>query len=214
MVSKLSNIIADQLISMGRFKEEDRAVYQFGLEMLLLNVFNILTAALIGVAMGQIMESFLFLALFIPLRCHAGGYHAGNPLLCYLMSNAVIVIILLLLRTPPEMVERGAGLVFLILFSGMAAILAPVENLNKPLDEVEKKVYGIRTRIVLVLEVLIGFVCYAAACFQGVWIVTLTIVLMVITEILGLMQNTYSRSRNPEKMGGYSKEAGDRGKYS
>jgi accessory gene regulator B len=187
-------MIAGNLVSMGRFEEEDRAIYQFGLEMLFLNIFNIITAAFIGLAMGQLLESFMFLALFIPLRCHAGGYHAGNPLCCYVLSNAVIVLVLLLLRTPPEMVERGAGLFLLIISSGMAAILAPVENLNKPLDEVEKKVYGIRTRIVLAVEVLIGFVCYAAAHSPGVWIVTLTIVLMVITELLGLLQNTYSRS--------------------
>lgn len=195
MFKKLSNMIADHLISMGSFMEEDRAIYQFGLEMLFLNFFNILSAAMIGLFMGQLLESIIFLALFIPLRCHSGGYHAGNPLCCYLLSNAVIVLILLLLRTPPELVEQGAGLVFLFLSSGMAAILSPVENLNKPLDEVEKKVYGIRTRVVIVLEVFIGLICYAASFFQGVWIITLTIVLMLITEILGLLQNTNCRSR-------------------
>lgn len=195
MLRKISNTIADNLISIGRFEKEDKAIYQFGLEMLFLNTFNIITTALIGLAMGQLLESFMFLALFIPLRCHAGGYHANNALFCYLLSNSVIVLVLLLLRTPPEMVERGVGLFFLILSSGIAAILAPVENLNKPLDDVEKKVYKIRTRIVLVVEVFIGFICYAAAYSQGVWIVVLTINLMVITELLGLLQNTYSRSR-------------------
>lgn len=195
MLRKLSNAIADNLISIGRFKEEDKAIYQFGLEMLLLNMFNIITTALIGLAMGRLLESFMFLALFIPLRCHAGGYHANNAFCCYLLSNSVIVLVLLLLNNPPAMVERGTGLFFLIFSSGIAAILAPVENLNKPLDDIEKKVYKIRTRIVLVAEVLIGFICYAAAYFQGVWIVVLTINLMVITEFLGLMQNTYRRSR-------------------
>lgn len=195
MLRKLSNTIADNLISIGRFEEEDKAIYQFGLEMLLLNTFNIITTALIGLAMGQLLESFMFLALFIPLRCHAGGYHAKNALCCFMLSNFVMILVLLLLRTPPEMVERGAGLFFLILSSGIAAILAPVENLNKPLDDVEKKVYKIRTRIVLVVKVFIGFICYAAAYFHGVWIIVLTINLMVITEILGLLQNTYSRSR-------------------
>lgn len=195
MFRRLSIRIADQLISMGRFMEEDRAIYQFGLEMLFLNLVNLLSAAFIGLFMGQLLECFLFLALFIPLRCHAGGYHAENPLCCYFLSNAVIVFVLLLLRTPPEIMERGAGVVFLTLSAGMAAILAPVENLNKPLDEVEKRVYGFRTRIVLIIEVLIGLVCYAYAYDQGVWIVLLTIALMVITELLGLLQNTFSRSR-------------------
>lgn len=195
MFRRLSIRIADQLISMGRFMEEDRAIYQFGLEMLFLNLVNLLSAAFIGLFMGQLLECFLFLALFIPLRCHAGGYHAENPLCCYFLSNAVIVFVLLLLRTPPVFMERGAGVIFLTLSAGMAAILAPVENLNKPLDEVEKRVYGFRTRIVLIIEVLIGLVCYAYAYDQGVWIVLLTIALMVITELLGILQNTFSRSR-------------------
>lgn len=195
MFRRLSIRIADQLISMGRFMEEDRAIYQLGLEMLFLNLVNLLSAAFIGLFMGQLLECFLFLALFIPLRCHAGGYHAENPLCCYFLSNAVIVFVLLLLRTPPVMMERGAGVAFLTLSAGMAAILAPVENLNKPLDEVEKRVYGFRTRIVLIIEVLIGLVCYASAYDQGVWIVLLTIALMVITELLGILQNTFSRSR-------------------
>lgn len=195
MFRRLSIRIADQLISMGRFMEEDRAIYQFGLEMLFLNLVNLLSAAFIGLFMGQLLECFMFLALFIPLRCHAGGYHAENPLCCYFLSNAVIVFALLLLRTPPVMMARGAGVVFLLLSAVMAAILAPVENLNKPLDEAEKRVYGFRTRVVLIIQVLIGLVCYAYAYYQGVWIILLTIVLMVITELLGLLQNTFSRSR-------------------
>lgn len=195
MFRRLSIRIADQLISMGRFMEEDRAIYQFGLEMLFLNLVNLLSAAFIGLFMGQLLECFMFLALFIPLRCHAGGYHAENPLCCYFLSNAVIVFALLLLRTSPVMMARGAGVVFLLLSAGMAAILAPVENLNKPLDEAEKRVYGFRTRVVLIIQVLIGLVCYAYAYYQGVWIILLTIVLVVITELLGLLQNTFSRSR-------------------
>lgn len=195
MFRRLSIRIADQLISMGRFMEEDRAIYQFGLEMLFLNLVNLLSAAFIGLFMGQLLECFMFLALFIPLRCHAGGYHAENPLCCYFLSNAVIVFALLLLRTSPVMMARGAGVVFLLLSAVMAAILAPVENLNKPLDEAEKRVYGFRTRVVLIIQVLIGLVCYAYAYYQGVWIILLTIVLVVITELLGLLQNTFSRSR-------------------
>lgn len=195
MFRRLSIRIADQLISMGRFMEEDRAIYQFGLEMLFLNLVNLLSAAFIGLFMGQLLECFMFLALFIPLRCHAGGYHAENPLCCYFLSNAVIVFALLLLRTSPVMMARGAGVVFLPLSAVMAAILAPVENLNKPLDEAEKRVYGFRTRVVLIIQVLIGLVCYAYAYYQGVWIILLTIVLMVITELLGLLQNTFSCSR-------------------
>ncbi|WP_313342428.1 accessory gene regulator B family protein [Lacrimispora sp.] len=195
MFRRLSIRIADQLISMGRFMEEDRAIYQLGLEMLFLNLVNLLSAAFIGLFMGQLLECFMFLALFIPLRCHAGGYHAENPLCCYFLSNAVIVFALLLLRTPPVMMARVEGVVFLLLSAGMAAILAPVENLNKPLDEAEKRVYGFRTRVVLIIQVLIGLVCYAYAYYQGVWIILLTIALMVITELLGLLQNTFSRSR-------------------
>ncbi|MBS5957907.1 MAG: accessory gene regulator B family protein [Clostridiales bacterium] len=175
--------------------EEERAIYQFGLEMLFLNLVNLLSAAFIGLFMGQLLECFMFLALFIPLRCHAGGYHAENPLCCYFLSNAVIVFALLLLRTSPVMMARGAGVVFLLLSAVMAAILAPVENLNKPLDEAEKRVYGFRTRVVLIIQVLIGLICYAYAYYQGVWIILLTIVLVVITELLGLLQNTFSRSR-------------------
>jgi accessory gene regulator B len=93
------------------------------------------------------------------------------------------------------MMARGEGVVFLLLSAGMAAILAPVENLNKPLDEAEKRVYGFRTRVVLIIQVLIGLVCHAYAYYQGVWIILLTIALMVITELLGLLQNTFSRSR-------------------
>ena len=195
MFRRLSIRIADQLISMGRFMEEDRAIYQFGLEMLFLNLVNLLSAAFIGLFMGQLLECFMFLALFIPLRCHAGGYHAENPLCCYFLSNAVIVFALLLLRTSPVMMARGAGVVFLLLSAVMAAILAPVENLNKPLDEAEKRVYGFRTRVVLIIQVHICLVCHAYAYYQGVWIILLTIALMVITELLGLLQNTFSCSR-------------------
>ena len=53
---------------------------------------NILLSLMIGVCMGMPGYCVLFLCMLVPLRSDAGGYHAPNLFICYLLSFASLIL--------------------------------------------------------------------------------------------------------------------------
>lgn len=98
--------------------------------------------------------------MYMPLRIYAGGYHARTQLRCYISSVVLIVAVLLAIEFIPW---TNFIVITISIVSGLIIfILSPVEDMNKPLDAAEVKVYGKKTRIILGLELcalvlLVGF---------------------------------------------------------
>lgn len=191
MTKNLVSLLTEYLVNTGAIERQDRDIYVYGLELLFLNILNLVTAVVIGMALGQLFECFLFLALFIPLRSYAGGYHAKNSLYCYLVSCFVIVSALLLVRLSPKVMEYDFNLLLMFGSSAVIAILAPVENINKPLESEEIQIYGKLARYILMIEVFISIICHYFSYDKLSWLVTLTIFIVAITELSGKVQNNY-----------------------
>lgn len=150
MFAKLSDSITKSLAESGRIEAENVALCQYGVKQLLTILLNWITTLAIGWAFGMIWESILFTAAYIPLRSYAGGFHAKTPVRCYLYSIFMIIAVLMVLRFVPEQ-NICDGIAYFI-SSVIFWRLAPVEDQNKPLDEIEKKVFRRRTIFVWCLE--------------------------------------------------------------
>lgn len=194
MIAKLSNIVTEKLISQKNITQEDREIYAFGLELLFTNCINFIVMGAAAAAMGQLTGYVIFLVLFAPLRSLAGGYHAKSSLSCFILSNSVTAIILLLFPNVPEMVTGVSGLYLFFAVAGTAALLAPVENMQKPLEKEEKKVYGRYGRLMIAAETVIAFFLHRSSYFQYFWLVLLIMILITLSEIMGVIQNR-NRSR-------------------
>lgn len=152
--SSLSDKIIDKLIQMGSIKEGEKELYAYGLEQGLFILLNLVTTVIIGIIAGMLWQSILFMLVYLPLRSFAGGYHARTQQLCYLLSAILISVVLLMIRFVPwtDFIS-----ISLMLLSGIIIfIFAPVEDMNKPLDEIEIVRYKKITRMILVSEILIA----------------------------------------------------------
>ena len=78
--------ITRALVENGNIREEEEEVYQYALKSMLILGGNILLSLMIGVCMGMPGYCVLFLCMLVPLRSDAGGYHAPNLFICYLLS--------------------------------------------------------------------------------------------------------------------------------
>ncbi len=152
---KLSHKIGDDLVRSGVVKEEDAEVYIYGINQILAYVFNASSSLIIGLIFGVTFEIIIFMATYIPLRSFAGGYHAQTPLRCYIFS----VIMLIIVSIGMKHLCLADWLYYAILAVSVFVILAlsPVEDKNKPLDEVEHKVYKRRTMLIAAVEVVMCF---------------------------------------------------------
>lgn len=84
--------ITRALVENGNIREEEEEVYQYALKSMLILGGNILLSLMIGVCMGMPGYCVLFLCMLVPLRSDAGGYHAPNLFICYLLSFASLIL--------------------------------------------------------------------------------------------------------------------------
>lgn len=149
MVS-LSEKWAHQLAMHDVIPAEDEALYSYGFRQGAVFLLNIATMLCIGWRMGMVKESITFMLAYLPLRRMAGGYHARTQLRCYLLGIVLTVSVLLAVKWLPWNLYLCS--VLLIVSTGIIIWLAPVEDQNKPLDEMEKERYAKKVRRMLKLE--------------------------------------------------------------
>lgn len=155
-MEKLSHKIGDDLVRSGVVKEEDAEVYIYGINQILAYVLNASSSLIIGLIFGVTFEIVIFMAAYIPLRSFAGGYHAKTPLRCYIFS----VIMLIVVSIGLKYLSVSEWVYYAVLLASVLGVLvlSPVEDRNKPLDEMEHKVYKKRTVFIAAAELAVCFV--------------------------------------------------------
>ncbi|CAK7000547.1 accessory gene regulator B family protein [Tissierella carlieri] len=169
-------------------RDEDREIYYYGLYQGFLIIVNIITAIIIGVIFRMVWQSILFMLAYVPLRTYGGGYHAKTEGRCYLISIAlasgVLLAIKFILMTDLNILGL-TGMGGIIIFG-----LAPIEDSNKPLNQVEKRVFRIRTRVVLTLQVLIVILTNALDFKEIALVISISIFTLSLMLILGKIRIT------------------------
>lgn len=154
-IAKLSRRIGDDLVRSSVVKAEDAEIYIYGINQILVSILNISSALIIGMIFGVFLEVAVFMVAYIPLRTFAGGYHAKTPLRCYMLSVIMLTVVSLGLKylSLTEWVYYAVDVLAIIII----CIFSPVEDKNKPLDEIECKVYKKRAVLIVIAEFLISF---------------------------------------------------------
>lgn len=189
----ISDRVCDRLIAAGLIPAEQKALYRYGLSQLLLMLLNVATAALIGLALGMLWQSLLFLAVYIPLRRFAGGIHASTPLRCYVSSVFLIIFILLLIATLPA---KALFIAVLSVFGGIALwFLAPVEDPNKPFTAAEERHFRRVCRKILLAEVLLSLILCVSGLCEAALCVVLALWTLVVMDGLGKVKNHHLKAK-------------------
>ncbi len=136
--------------------EEDKELYAFGLKQGALVLLNIVTTLIIGVLLGMIVETLLFLFSYMSLRTYTGGYHAETAFTCYVVSSAIIVIALFIIGN----VEYSlTSMLALFLINSLCIFFfAPQASKNKPLDNEERRNYRKKVIMRFLLHGIILFI--------------------------------------------------------
>ena len=86
MFAAIANKITNHLICKKVIKDEDREIYQYGLEQFFPTLLNIATVLLLGIIFGEIYQCIVLTLSFMALRSYSGGYHASTSLRCYFLT--------------------------------------------------------------------------------------------------------------------------------
>lgn len=150
--------ILERLIVSGVISKEESDIYSYGIKQLIDFIVSVVTAMIIGWLFGMIWQSVLFLLAYIPLRSYAGGYHAPNSKICYMMSVVLMCVGLFVINNIElngMILAASTAGVYIIIF-----IKAPVESKNKPLNQKEIVKYRRLTDIVFCTESFVSIVAF------------------------------------------------------
>lgn len=172
----ISEKLTDKLIKMQLVDDEEKDLYVYGFQQGFLLLFNMITVVIIGFIFNMIWQSVVFMVAYSLLRAYAGGFHTSTQLRCYLFSVAMIISVLWLIKRIPLI--GFICFIITMIASVIIFLLAPIEDQNKPLCQVEQAVFKKRTNIIL--KILIAFI--------GVfWLIGLKQISICISVALGVL---------------------------
>jgi accessory gene regulator B len=180
--------VANALIKNQTIKEEEKELYTYGLRQGIIMITQAVSLLCVGILYGMWWQSILFMFAYAPLRLSAGGVHANKQWICFICTLLHFALVMTLIRFIQwstisiiiTSVISGAGILF----------FAPVEDKNKPFDEVEKKVHTKRTRIALFIELTIITLLLLFALNEIAESIAVTIGTLAIMVVIGQAKNS------------------------
>lgn len=187
MFSLLSNRITDFLLKKQVISQEKKEVYEYGFEVFLLNVFDVLIIFILGIFVKRLLDTIAFLFVFGITRQYTGGYHAKTVLKC---TTIYVLIYLSIMLVSSSNIVLSNGIAFQIsmcLLYLIAVILyAPIQNDNKTISCDNAKKYKIISVILAVVMSAIAIGLYYILPFTAV---TVTLTLFSVTILMFFSNN-------------------------
>ena len=136
LVSQIVNFITEQDVISDESDVQD--FYRYGIEISISSLLNIVLVVIAGILIHHIIESIVFLSLFILIRSFTGGYHAAT----YFRSNLLMCTTFILTALANSIFSNKFSLLIIIVLicvtELIVSVLGPIENKNKPIDDSKK----------------------------------------------------------------------------
>lgn len=175
-----------------RISQEEQELYRFGYKLLLLQAVNIAVVIAIGLAFSCLKEMMLFLIAYVPLRSYAGGYHAGGPIRCGIISAGMELAVAVVLQIPVTANLRYIALLAAALCEIIIYMTVPVAAKNKPLTDSQVISFRKKARGILILEIVFMAMMYLIRSHAIVLVIAMCHILVAGLVLVGKLSKTQS----------------------
>lgn len=181
----MKNGLAGRLVRDGIISQEEEDIVIYGLENMIGTAICGLIMLGIGLCFGNILDGFLLWIIILPLRKHAGGFHAKTRIRCLTFSIGIIIAAFALLYQ----ISWPTWFLFVItvVFGSIIFLLAPIDNPNKRLSEIERNVYRKRTHMFLIAEGSLYVIAYVFVWKRIDILITMSVFIVGIALLAGKM---------------------------
>ena len=188
MIAKFAKKINEILIQKGIVQKEDAELYRYGIENGIVVAGNLLASGIFGIVTGRPGLVLVFLLFYASLRSYSGGSHCKSRIGCFLISMAILSIPVytheFVMNNVPATVILMIGIAAVVVI----LILSPVESINKPLDDEEKKYYARVTHCIVALQVCVLIILFCLGVkdyfYAGYSSIFLVAVFMVMGKVI------------------------------
>lgn len=149
--SRLAGVLSEHRV----IREEGKEIIVYGLDALLSTLANLVVIIVLGLLLGQFVQTVVFLVSFASLRVFAGGYHARTRLGCTATFIIIYLAGMALQHYTPDMLVMPAAICLALVSLASVFALAPIEHPNRPFQDNEYRVFKVASRAVAGLETLL-----------------------------------------------------------
>ena len=175
--------IAEYLVKCGEISNNDYEVeyYRYGIEVALSSLLNLAIIIIIGIISMHIIESLIFLIVFIFVRQVTGGYHADT----YFKFNLYLCLSFVLLLISYDFFSNNNN-VYLVTAINIVSLLIisifiPLENKNKPIAKANRKGLKIKS---IVFSIIISIISIILHCKSIKYGSILPLILLLISMLI------------------------------
>lgn len=175
---KITEILKEEKI----IQYDEVELYEYSINAVLEMGSNIVTTLVLGILFHKFIMSVLFLAVVIPFRSVIGGWHAKHSVTCFVIS---ILYYLGAVWLPQYFlsVPMSAFLCIFLILESLIWWLAPVDCVQKPLDDQEKERMRKYARIILIIILFL----FCLMMFLGYKQLYIELVTILITALVSLV---------------------------
>lgn len=159
-MNKLLDLIVRAMEHNDYVNDDNYEIVRYGLELLVMKAIIYVILLIIGIATKSIFEVVAFMVAYQPLRSYCGGYHAKSRVTCITSSVLMLVSVIVFSKTVSAEYAVIMSIIMMFIGSVTIVLLTPVGTPNKPLDDMEKKVFRKRSLIILAIIWLFAVVMY------------------------------------------------------
>ena len=179
MFKNIAEDIVFLLIRKNLLNNDNREIYTYAIEVILLNFSLLMTLFIISLITGQLLFFLCYLFFFIPLRVFSGGYHAKKSEICFVLSVASYVISMVMLNANLQIYKSVIILIITIVIIVGILLRAPIENINHPLSDTQKN----RNKIIVRVIVGIDFTLLMIFCINRMTMASYQIVFIILNGL-------------------------------
>lgn len=143
LVSKILKFITEQNVISD--EKDVQEFYKYGIEISISSFLNIFLVVILGFLIHHVLESVVFLTLFILIRSFTGGYHADTYFRCNLLMCVTFIITVFVNVITSNKLTLPVIIVLICFTEVTVLFLGPIENKNKPIQKskrIELKIKG------------------------------------------------------------------------
>ena len=182
-VLKLSTNLTKKFLDDKVISLEEKAIVQYGLESLENNLLGLFLSLIVGALFGSVQTGLLLAVFLFPLRKSAGGYHANTKKMCMFLSTCMLICAFLVFYQ-----HRWFVIVYVVVNIICTCIIfgiAPIGTPNKLLDSDERRVYGIRTRIILQADNVIFGIALIIGWEKVITVIVMAFSIVAVSLVMG-----------------------------
>ena len=190
---KIADSLTNYIVENKVIQKDDSEIYKYGFWTGIEMIIYIATCCCIATQMNMLQECLVFFLVFFSLRSFVGGIHMSNYRKCFVCSCIVFYIILLAVDNI-QLTDIWALSIstfeLLIIF-----FMNPVENINRPVDKHEKKLFAYRIKQIIAIILGIIIFLFIKGCNSYLRTITYTLGIIIISMLLGKIKMTENHRR-------------------